>query len=111
MPPGERRRPGSYPRAGLRPRLQVVGGREVRNLSMSGAAADHGVQKDRQGVLLKSDNIFNSPIVLYSWAPVTDALVASSVAAKSGGATRSTSPNSSPSSTKGGPGATRACPN
>lgn len=62
-------------------------------------------------MLLKSDNIFNSPIVLYSWAPVTDALVASGVAAKSGGAYTVDLAKLVALVDKGGPGATRACPN
>jgi hypothetical protein len=38
------------------------------------------IYKDRQGTLLKAENIFNSPIVLYSWTPVVDALVAAGIA-------------------------------
>ena len=35
---------------------------------------------DRGCTMLRSDNVYNSPIVLYSWAPVVDALVAAGVA-------------------------------
>jgi hypothetical protein len=36
--------------------------------------------KEKGGTLLGADNIFNSPIVLYSWAPVVDALVSRGIA-------------------------------
>jgi ABC-type Fe3+ transport system substrate-binding protein len=35
---------------------------------------------DRGCTMLRADNIYNSPVVLYSWAPVVDALVAAGVA-------------------------------
>lgn len=35
---------------------------------------------DRGCTVLDSDNVYNSPVVLYSWAPVVDALVAAGVA-------------------------------
>jgi hypothetical protein len=35
---------------------------------------------DRGCTMLRSDDVYNSPIVLYSWAPVVDALVAAGVA-------------------------------
>jgi hypothetical protein len=35
---------------------------------------------DRGCTMLRSDNVYNSPVVLYSWAPVVDALVAAGVA-------------------------------
>jgi Bacterial extracellular solute-binding protein len=38
------------------------------------------IYKERQGTLVKADNVFNSPIVLYSWAPVVDALVQAGIA-------------------------------
>ncbi len=43
--------------------------------------------RERGGTAVRTDSIFNSPIVLYSWAPIVDALVAMGLArAEQGGA-------------------------
>lgn len=41
--------------------------------------------RERGCTMLRYDNIYNSPIVLYSWAPIVDALVAQGVARDEGG--------------------------
>lgn len=38
--------------------------------------------KERGGIVAGSDNIFNSPLVLYTWGPVVDALVKSKIVEK-----------------------------
>jgi hypothetical protein len=40
--------------------------------------------RQRQGKVVKFENIFNSPIVLYSWTPVTDALIRQGIVRKEG---------------------------
>ncbi|MDX1986219.1 MAG: substrate-binding domain-containing protein [Candidatus Obscuribacter sp.] len=40
------------------------------------------IYKDRNGVVAGSDNIFNSPMVLYTWGPVVDALVNAKIVEK-----------------------------
>lgn len=43
------------------------------------------IYKEKQGTqLVGSDNIFNSPLVLYTWGPVVDALVKAKIAEKRG---------------------------
>ncbi len=39
---------------------------------------------DRGCTMLQNDNVYNSPVVLYSWAPVVDALVTKGVAREEG---------------------------
>jgi hypothetical protein len=36
--------------------------------------------RERGGTAIRTDNIFNSPVVLYSWTPIVDALVTAGVA-------------------------------
>lgn len=44
--------------------------------------ASLALYKERNGLLTGSDNIFNSPIVLYTWGPVVDALVKAKIVEK-----------------------------
>lgn len=53
---------------------------EEMDFIWAGDQSSLGIYRDCGGTMVRSDNVYNSPIVLYSWTPVVDALVAEGIA-------------------------------
>ncbi|MDQ3541893.1 MAG: hypothetical protein M3440_14525, partial [Chloroflexota bacterium] len=53
---------------------------EDKDFIWAGDQSSLGIYRDCGGTMVRSDNVYNSPIVLYSWTPVVDALVADGIA-------------------------------
>ena len=53
---------------------------EDKDFIWAGDQSSLSIYRDCGGTMVRSDNVYNSPIVLYSWTPIVDELVASGIA-------------------------------
>ena len=79
-------------RYGLEVQIDVIGSIAMQKMMCNGSLEDSDdflwagdqsslqIYKNCGGTMVSSDNVYNSPLVLYSWAPIADALVAAGIA-------------------------------
>jgi hypothetical protein len=80
-------------RYGLKVEITAAGSIEMlcdlpldgKDFIWAGDQSSLAIYRDCGGTSLRTDNIYNSPVVLYSWAPVVDALVAKGIAREEAG--------------------------